>query len=354
MSSYYSAVQLEAMRKEQLRNKLNQSLESLKKSICEYHDNKVGHRISFGTVHSVRIDDIVNNKFGFSGEIGESSYKGEECGEREGINLSGLLSVGRGKSKNESNIIEIIKQKENRAILYNKDLVEKEKLEEGIRKILEDQSIDLESKTELIEMKIDSFLRSGTLIEDVDEEYVISKYDEYEALCKMMGVVPTEMLLERVEQECILMREELQKQEENKYIADTISQIMEELGCQGTGKTILQHVYGEMFNVSGCKHCNVFLGKQGKSIMFEPVIDSRDGSENQRKEVQQEIASVCTLYAEIERLAAERGVFLTKVDFNPVSVDNAVVKQNKGKEKGQKNTHHRSKKTLKERQMGDK
>lgn len=352
MSSYITAAQLEAQRKEALRKRLNDSINSLRENLSECTSNDTGSTISYGNVHSVVINDETSGVFLFSGEIGQSLLEGVDASERETMDFSSLLSAGNSRGKKKKRLYDSLKRINDRAILYVKDEIERKRTEESIRQILDNENLDIDSKIELINIKIENYLRSGTLNEDVDTEYIESRFQEYIVLCQMLGVEPSETLFEKVEQKCVSMKQELQKREEDKYIADTIAEIMEELGCTLQGTSILQHIHGEMYRISGCNHCEVFVGRQGNSILFEPVIESRDGSENYRKSVQSDIVSVCSLYEEIERRAAERGVILRKVVFEPVSVETATIDTKKDANEFKKKKKQVRNKD-KERQLGD-
>ena len=352
MSSYITAAELEKRRKEELRRRLNESISSLKDKITEVTSNETGVNVSYGTVHSTVIIDEISDGFSFSGEIGGSLLEGSEINERETFDFSSLLSSGNKRGKKNMILQNSVKRIEKRAVLYLKDQKDREDIERTIEQIINNPNLDIDQKIEMIDFRVDNYLNSGMLVENVDNEFIESRFREYKVLCQMLGEEPTETLFEVVEQKCESMKKELQKREEEKYIADTISEIMSELGCKSHGTSVLQHVQGEMFELSDCEHCEVFIGKQGNNILFEPIIESREGSENYKKSVQSDIVSVCSLYEEIERRAAERGVILKKIHFEAVSVDTATVNEQTGN-RSIKKKQKQSKKQLKEKQIGD-
>lgn len=352
MSSYYTTAQLEAMRKEKLRKRLNESIDFLRNKLSECTSNDIGAVISFGTVHTKVIEDEISSGFEFKGEISNSIPEGTEISEREKLDLSSLLSVGNKKADKMNKLRNSIEKIKKRAILYIKDENERLKIENIVKQIVVDSSLDLDSKIEIIDMKVEGYIRSGILVENVDVDYVNSRFMEYRTLCEMLEIQPTEKLLERVELKCNELRAKLQKQEEEKYIAETISDIMKELGCSGMGSSILQNVEGEMFEIEGYEYCNIFIGKQEHSVLFEPVIHSREGSVNHKKRVQADIDGVCSFYAEVARRAAERGVILTKVDFEPVLVETATVSEKVQSGYATKKRKQQQKKLI-EKQWGD-
>ena len=354
MSSYITAAELERQRKEALRKQLNESINSLKEKISEVTSNNTGVNVSYGTVHTTVITDEISDGFLFSGEIGGSQLEGSEIVQRETTDFSSLLSVGKKQRKKQAVLQNSVKRIEERAVLYLKDQKDRDKIERILTQIINNPNLDMDQKIEMINYRVDNYLHSGTLVKDVDNDFVESRFQEYRVLCQMLGLEPTETLFENVEQKCVSMKQELQKREEEQYIADTINEIMSELGCKSHGTSVLQHVHGEMFEISDCDHCEVFIGKQGNNILFEPIIESREGSENYRRSVQSDIVSVCSLYDEIERRAAERGVILKRVYFEPVSVDTATVnEQTDSQSKKKKEKQKQSNKHLKEKQIGE-
>ena len=339
MSSYITAAQLEKQRKDALRKRLNESVNSLKNKISEISSNDTGVNVSYGTVHTTVITDEVSDGVLLSGEIGGSLIEGTDMRERETMDFSSLLSYGKQKETKATVLQESVKRIEKRAVLYLRDKKDREEIERAVKQIIENPNIDIDSKIERVNLRIDNYLHAGTLVEDVDNEFVESRIKEYMALCQMLGVAANETLLEIIEQKCVSMKQELQKREEDQYIADTINDIMTELGCKSKGTSVLQQIQGEMYEISDCEHCEVFIGKQGNNILFEPIIETREGSENYKRSVQLDIVSVCSLYDEIERRAAERGVILKKVYFEAISVETATVNEqteNKSVKKMQK------------------
>ena len=354
MSSYITAAELEKRRKDALRKQLNESINSLKGKIREVTSNNTGVNVSYGTVHTTVITDEISDGYLLSGEIGSSQLEGSEIGQRETIDFSSLLSVGKQKVKKQAVLQESIKRIEKRAVLYLRDQKEREDIERVIKQIVNNPNLDIEQKIEMVDLRVDNYLNSGTLVENVDNEFIQSRFQEYYVLCQMLEIEPTETLLDVIEQKCVSMKQKLQKREEEQYIANTISEIMSELGCTSHGTSVLQHVQGEMFEISDCDHCEVFIGKQGNNILFEPIIESREGSENYRRSVQSDIVSVCSLYDEIERRAAERGVILKRVYFEPVSVDTATVnEQTDSQIRKKQEKQKKSNRQLKEKQIGE-
>ncbi|MGN0114975.1 MAG: hypothetical protein ACI396_06570, partial [Acutalibacteraceae bacterium] len=172
-SSYYSA-QLEEMRREELREKLDSNIDSLIKRMSECNSNSVGEKISFGSLRTQAVIDELCGKFGFSGIIAAQGSSSSDSQSREGVNLSGLLSVGSKNTAVDEKIVSAIEQLGKRAILSSEDLEELNKTKLAVNETIDDSSLSIEQKHNKIRNIVNNFLQAGTPVENVDWDYVQS------------------------------------------------------------------------------------------------------------------------------------------------------------------------------------
>ena len=345
MSSYYTAAELEAMRKEQIRQQVRRELAAGMQRLKEQlQESKSGGMAFYGGVdiHVTATDDDTGvsgyrgagmvsaealmqaKKAGqtvemeFGGLRQEQQTGGEPGGLRQegqtgAEDLSALLSAAPGTGRLHQELSGWVEKVNGRAVITEQDERERARLTEKLRELLADETMDIEDKVRFAKMRVTGFLQSGTRMTPEERERQAAVCQEYAVLCGMTGVVPAETVFYRVEEETKRLRELLFTRRQEEYIMEVIGDLMEELGCHVKDEAALDHVDGTLFAVDGHPDCDVFMGNDGSGIMFEPVAETTDGSLDQKRRLEYSANHVCSLYATLEERAAERGVILKRV-----------------------------------------
>lgn len=355
MSSYYTAAQLEAMRKEKIKKELADSIQRLSIQLQEKHDNSV-HISSAGNIElSVfAIDDTTSGSGGnlFVAKENITQSTNVENGQREGLDFSGLLVSKHRISKLEEKLNLWIEKVNERPIITQNDEDAKKRLKQELQRILE-QNIDIEDKIQSVKMRVISYLQ-GKQVLTVDETNKIrSRYYEYVALCQFLDLIPTETTPYRVEQEIERMTAVVEKRKQTEYIMQVIQSIMEKMGCQVKEEAILDHTLGQVFSVEGHPLRDVFVGNDGSGIMFEPIGQSRGGSLEKKRQIEASANHVCSLYTELEQQAAEMGVILSRVYLDPANTDTMCIQADVSAQKSEKKQRKGSGQKLKAMETGE-
>ena len=324
MSSYYTTARLEEMRKAKLKQELSDSIQNLRAQLQKEHENTVQTAASSNIVLSVfQTDDAVSGCISDAAVSGASLKISDEHAKRTGkdLDFSDLLCSARKKpGKLELELDSWIKRIDERPVIEEKDAADRARLLAEVAKTLSDDLTDIEDKIRSVKMRVSSYLQGAAKLTDNDKAQLESSYFQYCALCSMLGVKPAEQLPFRVKAEIERMTSVLEQRRQNEYIMDVVQSIMEELGCHVKDDAILDHTAGQMFSVDGHPLCDVFVGNDGRGIMFEPVGESREGSLDRRRQIEHSANSVCSMYAVLEQRAAERGVILNRVYCAPARI----------------------------------
>lgn len=342
MSSYYTAAELEAMRKAQVRHELAASIQRLSVQLQEQHENTI--QISKGGNIKLSVF-LTDDKVASSDEnlsVAKEDLKQNEnaaSDQRENLDFSDLLVSRKKRSKLEMELDSWMERVDERPVVTQSDEAARERLMQELQKILS-EDLDIEDKIRSVKMRIVSYLQGGSALTAQEKEKIRARYFEYAALCQLLELTPTEQIPYKVDQEIEKMTAVLQERKQKEYIMQVIQSIMEKMGCQVKEEAILDHTSGQIFSVENNPLCDVFVGNDGSGIMFEPVGQSRGGSLEKKRQMEASIGHVCSLYAELEQQAAEMGVILTRVYLDPVNVDTmcvqADVSAKKSKKKQQK------------------
>lgn len=353
MSSYYTRAELEAQRKAQLRRELADSIQQLKKQLQETHDNTA--QVTAGENITLSVFATEDSISGYSKNAAitgamllEDSARGGSA--RDELDFSGLLfSMDKKPTKLELELDAWIRKADERPVISEKDEADRARLLAGITRILEETGTDIEDKITSVKMRVSSYLQGAARITKEDEENMMSTYDEYCALCAMLDMQPTERIPCRVEQEVARMASVLEKRMQDEYIMETIEGIMEELGCHAGDDAILDHTPGQMYSVDEHPLCDVFVGHDGSGILFEPVGESKGGSLEKQRQIEDSANSICSLYAALEERAAEKGVILKRVYAEPAHIRDMCVQSDiseRSARKKQRKTSARTQKTF--------
>lgn len=340
MSSYYTAAELEAMRREQIRQQIRRELEAGVQRIREQLQNGQTGSVELTGSPYIRVT-AANEDAGVSGvhsagrvnrasfEHGstgsEAAVSGAAGSEREvqpGPDLSSLLAeAGKKPGRLRQELDEWIRRAEERAVITERDEQEKHRLIGKIEEILTNDEIDIEDQIRFVKMRVTSFLQGGTPMTPQEQARQQAVRVEYAALCEMLEILPAETVFYRVEQEVKRLKERILARRQEEYIMEVIGDLMEELGCQVKDEAVLDHVPGTVFSVEGQPLCDVFVGNDGSGIMFEPVAEKTNVSLDRKRQIENSANHVCSLYAQLEERAAERGVILRRVYLEPAQAE---------------------------------
>ena len=329
MSSYYTAAQIEAMRKARLKQKLSDSIQRLKEQLQTEHSNNVQVSSSANIEISVfATDDSVGGykkKTVITGAMfQEKSEKAAE--KRDDLDFSGLLFSSQKKpTRLELELDSWVQKVDERPIISEKDEKDRTRLLAELTKTIQASAADIEDKIRSVKMRVTTYLQGSAKVTSTDKAKMESDYFQYCALCQMLEVKPTEKYPFRIKKEIERMTAVLEKRNQDEYIMSVIEDVMDELGCHAKDDAVLDHTIGQVYSVDGHPLCDVFIGNDGSGIMFEPVGDSKDGSLEKRRQIESSANSICSLYGKLEEKAAERGVILKRVYIEPARIEQMCV-----------------------------
>lgn len=325
MSSYYTTAELEARRKERLRQELAESIQKLKEQLRAEHVNTV--QMVYGSNIKLSVfakDDAVSGyreNVVISGAMLQSDEK-QSSSKRMELDFSELLeSSRRRRSRVEKELDFWLQKVEERPIISEKDEEARTRLLAVLAQNVNNEKMDIEDKMEVVKMRVSAYLEEAEKVSPADAEQMKSAYFEYCALCEMLEEKPIECLPERVKKEVERMNSILEKRMQDRYVGDVIESIMRELGCHVKDAAVLDDISGQMYAIDGHPLCDVFIGSAGGGIMFEPVGSSKEGSLEKRRQLESSANSICSLYSILEERAAAKGVILKRSIQRPVDID---------------------------------
>lgn len=324
MSSYYSFILLEEMRRERLKRALDDSILQIKKQLQMEHSNNVQMTAGSGIEVSVFVTDdsvsgydksVAINKMMLQEESDQSETKRDE------LDFSELLfSACKKPTKLELELDSWVKRVDERPIISEKDENDRTRVLAELAKTVRTSSMDIEDKIRSVKMRVSSYLQGAVAITELDREKMESIYYEYCALCKLLEVQPTERVHYRVEKEVKRMSSVLEKRRQDEYVMEVIEDIMEDLGCHAKDDAVLDHTLGQIYSIDGHPLCDIFVGNDAGGIMFEPVGESKEGSLERQRQIEDSANHVCSLYTTLEERAAEKGVILKRVYIEPAHI----------------------------------
>ena len=324
MSSYYTTAEIEAERKARLKKELADSIQRIKEQLQSEYKSSAQMTVGANIETTVFVaDDAVS---GYSKNsvvtVAMLQNKNSSGTKRDELDFSGLLIPAyRKPTKLEQELDSWVKKVDERPIVSEKDEIDRNRLLAELAKTIQASETDIEDKIKSVKMRVSAYLQGASRVTDNDKKIMESTYFEYCALCKILEVNPTERLPYRVEKEVIRMTSILEKRRQDEYTMDVIEDIMEDLGCHIRGDVVLDHTVGQMYAVDGHPLCDVFIGNDGRGIMFEPVGEERGGSLNRQRQIESSANSICSLYATLEDRAAEKGVILKRVYLEPALIN---------------------------------
>ena len=329
MSSYYTAAQLEAMRKARLKQELSDAIQRLKEQLQTEHSNNVKMSSSENVEMSVfAIDDSIGGYQKNAVVTGAMLEIGTEKAimRRDDLDFSELLFSSHKKpTRLEIELDSWVKKADERPVISEKDEKDRTRLLAELAKTIQATAVDIEDKISSVKMRVTSYLQGAVKVTSADKKIMESDYYQYCALCQMLNVKPTEKYPYRIRKEIGRMTAVLEKRNQDEYIMGVIEDVMEELGCHAKDDAVLDHTVGQIYTVDGHPLCDVFIGNDGSGIMFEPVGDSKEGSLEKRRQIESSANTICSLYGKLEEKAAERGVILKRVYIEPAHIDQMCV-----------------------------
>lgn len=329
MSSYYSTAQLEEMRKKKILQELSDSIEALKNQLMTVKEHSVQIERSGNVEVTVFESDKEVGGVDIVCEVTSSAVQNAALSsetQREELDFSFLLiSRKKNPTKLELELDLWINKIDERQVISEEDERARIRVINEVSHIVNNSEMDIEDKLRSVKMRVASFLEGASYVDDIEKEKIKSDYYEYCALCELLEMKPIERVPYKVERETIRMRAILEKRRQDEYIMSVVEEILDELGCHIKEEAVLDHVLGQTFSVEGYPLCDVFVGKEGGGIMFEPIGDAKPDSLEKRRQMENSANSVCAMYKELEERAAERGVFLNRVYMEPVRADEMCV-----------------------------
>lgn len=345
MSSYYTAAQLEEMRKARIRAELSDAIQRLKEQLQTAHSYSVKMSGSSNIELSVFAADDSGQGYNKKTVISAESLRQESkqaVGKRDVLDFSDLLYSSKSKpTKLEQELDSWIQKANERPIISEKDELDRTRLMSELAKTVHASSMDIEDKLLSVKMRVTSYLRGAAKLTAAEKDSMESLYYQYCAMCQMLEVAPRETYPYRIKKAIKEMNATLEKRSQNQYIMRVIEEVMNELGCHVKDDAVLDHTIGQMFSVDGHPLCDVFIGNDGSGIMFQPVGESKDGSLEKRRQIENSANSICSLYDKLEEKAAERGVILKRVFMAPADIESMFVQSDiseRGARKRQKKT----------------
>lgn len=353
MSSYMSAAQIEAQRKAKLKKDLTESVQQLKEQLRASHENlaqvEAGTHIRLMYAASDDSDSGYDKNIQITEEMVQSADR-TEAEKREELDFSALLYAEHKKTDRLSRELAFwLGRVEERPILTKKDEQDRTRILAELARLVRDTSMDREDQVKAVKMRVSGYLQGASVLSAAEEARIRDQYLEYCALCEMLECIPTEQVPYRVEQEVKRMTGLLEKRQQEAYVMEVIGGILEELGCHAEEEAVLDHTAGRMYSVEGNSLCDVFVGRDGSGILFEPVGRSREGSLERQRQTLNSANAICSLYPLLEERAADRGVILQRIYAEPVELEELFVQSDvsvKTDEKRKRKTAVQKQRTL--------
>ena len=367
-SESYSAAEIEAQRKEALRNTVLSNIENMKQQLRENHSNDIQVNACSNFVITVSIEDDALSGAGPVLNVNEESlksYSGTGLMERTDYDYSELIEFeSHIQNHIDAEIAVWWRKISERIILTEKDAQDQIRVRKVVSDIMHDTAMDIGDKLTAIKMRVTSFLDGGAAMTDDLQNFLEDQYLEYCALCNLLGIEATETRPDRRAEAILKYRARLEKKSEQQYVKEVIHQIMEELGCNMIGSDVLDDTQGELFALEGYPELDVFVGSSGSGIMFEPIAYTGDDDSREKEEKIKEGAnSLCDMYKEVVRLAAQRGVYLIQDYEQQLSYEDIILREEskrkkvvsttEGKKTSSDSTERKVKTELKQRRMGE-
>lgn len=304
-SSAYSAAQLEAMRRERIR-------ESIKSAITEVAKNKDKSTISSErkfTYEYTNVDEGTSGATILSEAILEQerilNMTALQVDEKAAMDLTDLL-VDRGENIFADKFKEMISRLQERKVYSGKAKEAKARLIHWMNEMLRDENYDIEAKYNQISSRIDNYL----LLNPEETEPEVSDLAIYSALCAELSIPEQAIDEEHRRREIERMFNVLQKREERTYIKDTMEQIMEDFGLFVEESCILDESEGILFSSEDNRDCKIFMAADGSGVLMETIATANVGDDATKQRTEERARHICKLQEQIKEEARKRGIIL--------------------------------------------
>lgn len=313
-SEYYTAAQLEARRKEELRQNLLLRIAATKKQLEDTSNNTAFGGVSFSNIDVT----VAQSDEGMSGLEKASVSTASFFSEKQNLSALDYSSILSTVSINNNQLIDrlsaLLTRIDERPILRKEDKKEHERLISGIHKMMLDKKMDIEDTINLTEMRVRSFLSSDSACSARDVKRFEELRLEYRALCSMLEETEKPLLLDELELSVPRMEATLLKHEEDGYILHAIEESMDAIGFRMQESCSLEKKEGVLYVVDNSPLCDVFVSQDGGGFLFETIVNSEEESLNRRNQVEENARSICSKYNLLEEEVAKRGVILSCID----------------------------------------
>ena len=351
-SSYYSTAELEAMRKEQIRQDLLQSVAAIRQQLSVTVGSAPAAAVTaYHTTISISESDEIVSAFK---DVRTTAFRGEKL-ILETLDFSSLLeSVPLRENAIHTRISKAVARIDDRAILSRLDMEANDKLISSINDLLRDKGLDSEHTAAMVEMRVNAYLASGRTMTAELKEQIDAQRAEYRALCDMCGAREEEVPPDEMDKAIRKMTATLLKEREDAYIAEVIENAMSKLGFHTLHNCTLSGSPGMLYAVDGTPLCDVFVSNDGSDFLFETVAKGR-GTLNQRRQTEENALTICSKYEQLAEEATLHGVKLRCVvsaepKYENIASEAEIVKTQK--ERGSHRERGKSQKKKREMHMG--
>lgn len=314
MSSYYTAAELEARRREQLRQELRSSIQAMTEQLRMEANRQTEVQEVISAAAADEDAGVSGYQFqGTRAETGTVSQKSHEA-----LDFSALLLLPETDVWKER--MQALRDRiSERAVLSRRDEAARSRLEQELERLEENETLAPEERWAAAERRVNAYLAAGAPASKTDRGWLESLALEYRALCVLAGTAAEETLPEAMEEEIRKLTRKLERKREDAYIEQALTEIMEDLGCHVREQAVLGPAAGRLFSVEGHPLCDVFVGEDQSGFLFEPIAVKKAVSPEQKRQIQEGAAHICGLYDELEQRAAAKGILLREVYRLPVS-----------------------------------
>lgn len=315
MSSSYASYELEKERQRRLREQLRNELRESADRLMARADASNASRS--GGVYRAVVTGVSLSDDRAAGEWGDLTVSEDSAGlqrraERTRTLESGLVRTAAPKADKwrteAEKLYAIVEQSPD---LTRRDREEKERVLEEMRRVFGDESADIEVRIDGMRMRAEAFAGSRPRLTAAEKKRLSHRRYLYAAMCGELSLTPVCAAPYEIEDEIARMTPILEKRREDAYAMDVIEECLEELGCQSVSDAVLDHTAGVLFDVEEAPLCRLFVGDDGTGLVFEPVAKENAGTSAAG------VDRVCSLYAKLGELAAQKGVLLRPVYTMP-------------------------------------
>lgn len=206
-------------------------------------------------------------------------------------------------------------------------------LQKAVERIYGDESLDAQSKEEMINVRLRTFLSTKENYErklKVYEKFE-ERITEYEALTELLNIEPKdfhfeEHSVEQIEAEIKQLEEFLQKKAENEVVSESIQEIMEELGYNILASDEIalptREIDHRIYDFGKDNVINAFTSDNG-TVLFEVMGVKKEDEEMTQMEklrVKEGMDEFCSAFPVIQHKLKEKGIQTKLIRSSPADV----------------------------------